>query len=388
MRRSGATLLEVLVAIFVMGIGLLALLTLFPLGALRMYKAIQDQRAFEVGIRAESAGVIMGVRTDGYAAGTDPQYPKITDPFQNPDPTLIAGGNQIWQNAATDGPSYPVLMDPIGWYTATLGSNSQKYVGASGLPNPASGPWYGIARRRVQFAQARADVLQWFTSPDDVDWQGSPPGTAGEFGNVATPRLQLPPPYQPANGGNPRTFLRDIRFSYAYLVQRPRYGDQSVYDTSIVVFNKRPLSLSATLSLPEYFYPTDIASIAKKQAPQFYTQFFFAADGTQNPPAAANTIRINYGAGNVPPPARIGDWILDATPVPLLSPNTAHGYFYRVVGVTDQSNFGPIVDYEVELPIRGTGSVTTGNPPTAFLGTAIILDGVAEVFHQGTTRLP
>src|SRR5713101_4656546 len=42
--RTGATLTEVLVAIFVMAIGLLALLTLFPLGALSMAQAIKDDR--------------------------------------------------------------------------------------------------------------------------------------------------------------------------------------------------------------------------------------------------------------------------------------------------------------------------------------------------------
>lgn len=42
---SGVTLTEVLLAIFVMGIGLLALLTLFPLGALTMAQAIRDDRA-------------------------------------------------------------------------------------------------------------------------------------------------------------------------------------------------------------------------------------------------------------------------------------------------------------------------------------------------------
>jgi prepilin-type N-terminal cleavage/methylation domain-containing protein len=44
-RRRGITLVEVLVAIFIMGIGLLALLTLFPLGALNMARAVQDDRA-------------------------------------------------------------------------------------------------------------------------------------------------------------------------------------------------------------------------------------------------------------------------------------------------------------------------------------------------------
>src|SRR5262245_61659466 len=50
--RSGATLTEVLVAIFVMAIGLLALLTLFPLGALSMAQAIKDNRTAHAGKNA------------------------------------------------------------------------------------------------------------------------------------------------------------------------------------------------------------------------------------------------------------------------------------------------------------------------------------------------
>jgi hypothetical protein len=50
--QAGVTLLEVLTAIFVMAIGLLALLTLFPLGALEMAQAIEDDRA---GAAAQSA---------------------------------------------------------------------------------------------------------------------------------------------------------------------------------------------------------------------------------------------------------------------------------------------------------------------------------------------
>jgi prepilin-type N-terminal cleavage/methylation domain-containing protein len=50
--QSGITLIEVLVAIFVMGIGLLALLTLFPLGALEMAQAIKDERTGVVAANA------------------------------------------------------------------------------------------------------------------------------------------------------------------------------------------------------------------------------------------------------------------------------------------------------------------------------------------------
>ena len=53
-RRSGFTLIEALMAVFVMAIGLLALLTLFPLGAMQMDKAIKDQRSAEAANNAIS----------------------------------------------------------------------------------------------------------------------------------------------------------------------------------------------------------------------------------------------------------------------------------------------------------------------------------------------
>ena len=54
--QAGVGLTEVLAAIFVMGIGLLALLTLFPLGALQMAQAIKDDRTGAVAARATALG--------------------------------------------------------------------------------------------------------------------------------------------------------------------------------------------------------------------------------------------------------------------------------------------------------------------------------------------
>ncbi len=50
-RRRGITLIEVLVAIFIMAIGLLAILTLFPLGALRMAEALAGRPRRRLGQR-------------------------------------------------------------------------------------------------------------------------------------------------------------------------------------------------------------------------------------------------------------------------------------------------------------------------------------------------
>ena len=51
-RRNAVTLTEVLIAIFVLSIGLMALLSLFPLGAAQMAQAIKDQRAAEAATTA------------------------------------------------------------------------------------------------------------------------------------------------------------------------------------------------------------------------------------------------------------------------------------------------------------------------------------------------
>jgi len=56
--RTGITLVEVLVAIFIIGVGLLALLTLFPLGALELAQAIKDDRAGTIAAEAQVLGEV------------------------------------------------------------------------------------------------------------------------------------------------------------------------------------------------------------------------------------------------------------------------------------------------------------------------------------------
>jgi Tfp pilus assembly protein PilV len=67
--QAGITLVEVLVAIFVSGIGLLALLTLFPLGALELAQAVKDDRTAAVAANAKAvseAGKALLARTNEF----------------------------------------------------------------------------------------------------------------------------------------------------------------------------------------------------------------------------------------------------------------------------------------------------------------------------------
>src|SRR5207248_8529795 len=53
-RRSGTSLVEVLIAIFIMALGLMALLTLFPLGLLQMAASIKDDQCARAAANAET----------------------------------------------------------------------------------------------------------------------------------------------------------------------------------------------------------------------------------------------------------------------------------------------------------------------------------------------
>jgi hypothetical protein len=74
---AGITLIEVLAVVFILGVGLLAELTLFPVGALEMAQAIQDDRTGAVAAEATEfarAGAELIARTakfveDGIAEG-------------------------------------------------------------------------------------------------------------------------------------------------------------------------------------------------------------------------------------------------------------------------------------------------------------------------------
>src|SRR2546421_11874148 len=85
-RRSGTTLVEVLMAIFIMGIGLMALLTLFPMGALQMAQALKDQRAAE-----EAASAIGSLRASWKRSYESSYRPVKFDPF---DPSKPGYGNR------------------------------------------------------------------------------------------------------------------------------------------------------------------------------------------------------------------------------------------------------------------------------------------------------
>ncbi len=372
-RRPAITLVEVLVAIFVMGIGLIALLTLFPLGVLTMAVAIRDQRCGECAQNAGALAKAENVRGDGLvkadaynplnlppASGYDVNLPvPVTNAFKNPLPGILTD--------TKTGPSYPLLVDPAGWYSTTSFPTI-----ASGI-TVQTGGWVGgvvgvLSRRRTGYVAnyaggPRQAVAQFFTLWDDMLYDQTAPGQAETIAG---------------------TVARDTRYSWAYLLQQPN-SNPSLTALTVVVFNKRPLSLNSSLALAEYVYsPRDLKKNIVTDNPTYYD--------LQN-----NTITIDY-TNNVPPPLRPGDWILDVTldmhwvnPANLAQNAILYPHAYQYMQCEVQ---GPLRGFD---PTHSIGPAAAGFPqvPAAalraelnmsastFTGISVVMEGVAAVYDRG-----
>src|SRR5207248_7190728 len=108
---------------------------------------------------------------------------------------------------------------------------------------------------------------------------------------------------------------RTNRYSYAYLLRRPRYSDTTIVDLSVVVYEKRPIQAPSV----ETVYPSG------------------ATPGNTFSSTNPNEVLLTYSTER--PPIRKGGWILDATVLPvdasIANQPNMQGYFYRVVDVTD-----------------------------------------------------
>jgi hypothetical protein len=99
MNRRGITLTEVLVAIFVTGLGLISLMTLFPIGALNMAQAIKDDRTAHCAANASSYLRIWWRTQVEYGQSTPAawgqNFPVYVDPIGNPAVSPTINGTAI-----------------------------------------------------------------------------------------------------------------------------------------------------------------------------------------------------------------------------------------------------------------------------------------------------
>jgi hypothetical protein len=193
-RRPGLTLVEVLTALFIMGLGTIAILTLFPFGAMQMGQAIRDSRSIE---SATNADAYMRTYWKTYVvepnSGAEPFYQAMLDP-DGPGPTPPS-----MRAAQNDEPSYPVAIDPMG-YVARLGP-AQSWVGdvQSNLP-----------RRNLSVVTNPQYALRLCSLMDTMGFtEGVPNGD------------------------------RELRYNWLWILQLPRVSEPYLCNETIVVFDRR-----------------------------------------------------------------------------------------------------------------------------------------------------
>jgi prepilin-type N-terminal cleavage/methylation domain-containing protein len=335
--RPGVTLLEVLIAIFIMAIGMLALLTLFPIGALEMARALRNQRATDSSVLAESVAMMEDIRHDPIVVtpiATDPTG--WTDAFVNPFGTPL--------DPSIPGPSNGVFVDP---YLSQFDPTST--IGALSLAGPpVTTVTPGMRRRSISLTNwagrppltklSGAECDRWCSLLDDL-----------LFNSDATPNTTL-------------GIERGGKWTWSWLLRRPNAYTDSTVEMSIVVYHSRDVK-SGTVS-GETVYP----GVGPAVAP-----LTVAVAGT----AGTNAVKIDYSATGVPPNVRLGRWVMDVSPnnaTDALNPTApAHngavpGYFYRIVNYADLGSNTMLLEFETNLKQDVTAIV--------------VMDDVEEVFDK------
>jgi hypothetical protein len=301
---------EVLVGFGILGIGITSVITLFPFSALTIGQALRDDRTTTCAVIADGElrhihqqFVVEPVQSAG---GTgEPYFNALDNPnaMGNDPPPGPAG----WPPPNPNGPSYPVCIDPMGI--------------AAGRGPVGDGGQTFIPRVTFQFIMASGlaanDVaLRYCSLMDSLSYD--------EDGRVPD-----------------RFDMRELRYNFAWVVQRPVNRDRFTLRMQVLVYNKR----------------------AHLYAPPGGEADYGLANFT-----TGETSVLVPGTADV----RKGNWIMDAGNIPA---GLMHAEFYRVLSVTDLGNGTSAL--ELHKPVT-----SPHGPIGTYQGRLVVLPGVADVFER------
>ena len=155
MARKALTLLEVLIAIFIMGVGMLCVLAIFPVAAFMMGQSIQNYRVNDAVINTENL-------SEGYLKELITQNPNLLVPIIPPRPPIP--------------PLPPIPPPPTFAQISPFFTTSQLVNPASNNFYPLMNPkyffldQYAVVGGRNIFGNIRAAAVNIFTADDRVIW--------------------------------------------------------------------------------------------------------------------------------------------------------------------------------------------------------------------------
>ena len=361
--RRGITLTEILISILILGVGLVSLATLFPIGLLRLREAQRQTRSAYLFESATADAAARGLLNTNSFQSMDLLNSQVGLPVWFPDANNNPNGyDPLVQDAAAYGPYYPnqgvsvyqsagyglpFAYDPLWRYQTQIypdwnntlglnmpearfadGTNSLLRAETDGVTTVPSA--HGLQRltnfNRMSYTNAQnvtipvmptaVQVPQIFVSPEDVVWQDSAVtnnvytiGGATGKGAVAvqTPASPVVPdlntqssPGQPTN---------DWRFSWMITAQQTNAFNAAAFEGSIVVFENRPFAYdpNAGHAFGETVYE-GVFGFSTKVVPPLG-----ANNGYGYGAGADRTVLIRWNASQPDPVIKVGDWISDVT---------------------------------------------------------------------------
>jgi hypothetical protein len=377
------SLTEVLVALFILALGVIGILAMFPLAASQMAQALRDDRS---ALAAQSADAYMRWywRTYVVEAGqanaplypnTDPAFLPGTGLFDNPGQlggsfaalpalTQMNAGQLVYMNSGLV--SYPVIVDPIG----IVGRNSGGPAGVSGGFGETPGTF--IPRCTLSTQPLSVSPRIQMQQPLLIQPAPTQPGinTVPSQGHLNTYPLRvcsLTDGLGYNDNGTPSGDL-ELQYNWMWVLQRPQFVNEPAVinnarqqpntnlltaNMTVVVFNRRSFGFP---TWSQVGYEVVVPNVSM-------------TSGT-------TSITITPGASLQAQDLKPGTWIMDATINPGTNPPQRNCFFYRVVSVTPIS--ATQVNIEVQTPI----SPPTGNSPLGFTwnGTLVVLRGVSGVY--------
>lgn len=320
-RRAGITLTEILISILIMGIGMISLATLFPLGLLRIEQAQNYSRSALLQESAfddlEARNLLFEPSFQATWYGTFyPLSPFLYDPSDPTAPTVGApppfgNGNGTMGVLRTYGDGLPVAYDPL--WRAVVGYPPLVASAPAGTPEARFASGVGFLRSDpVDNSAASAYGLQRltnlplttagvglagdiFTSPDDIVFQtaGATLNTFAGEGAAVLPDLS-----NLNNLAGPQV-MTDWVYTWMFTGKQSDVSNAKVYDGDIVVRRNRPFSLDMVVS------PLDGNTYPQAAGEEVFEAIF----GYGND----RSVLLRWPAGMADPKVRSGGWIADVT---------------------------------------------------------------------------
>ena len=359
-RSAGITLTEILISILILGVGLVSLATLFPIGLLRLREAQRQTRSAYL---VESATADVAARgllsSNSFIAadllnppnGFNPWYysqvkneeynPLIYDtPAYGADAFVLvsAGPPPIYapvgaSAANSGGYGLPFAYDPLwryqtGHYLDPVGQSVPEARFAAGSfvttttsssllrPDPSPGGGlasaYGLQRltnfNRPAVMPSAMMVPTTFVSPEDVVWQeASNPNYTVAFlgGAVGTPSTVVPDLSIAQNSQGRPTYqpTNDWRFSWMITAQQNNSANGAAFEGNIVVFENRPFSIDNGVVAGETVVE-GVFGASSNVWPKGGPGYGAGAD---------RTVLLRWFASQPDPVVKVGDFIADVT---------------------------------------------------------------------------